>query len=79
MNAVNISPIHSPAIQEINELFKSLNKPCGQGEINRFNVAYQRVYPQLSRLEKRRAEELVDELINNLEHRRLASKIYGVV
>ncbi len=79
MNAVSITPVHSHAIQELNELFNNLQKPYGKGEIVRFNLAYQRIYPQLSRSEKRRAEVLVDALITNLEDDRLASQVYGVV
>ena len=79
MNVNPVTHIHSTGIQELNELFNNLRKPYGQGEIVRFNLAYQKVYPQLSRLEKRRAEVLVDALLVNLEDERLASKIYGVV
>lgn len=79
MNTASITLIHSPAIYEINELFNSLAKPYGESEIVRFNLAYRRIYPQLSRTEKRRAESLVDALIDNLEHKSLAPKIYGVV
>jgi hypothetical protein len=79
MSIATASPTQSPALYEIDALFNSLRKPCGPGEIVRFNLAYQRVYPQLSQTEKRRAEDLVDALIGNLEHGRLASQIYGVV
>jgi hypothetical protein len=79
MNVAPITPIHSASIQELNELFNNLQKPYGRGEIVRFNLAYQKLYPNLSRHEKRRAEALVDALLVNLEDERLASKIYGVV
>ena len=79
MNAATVTPIHTSGISELNELFNILRKPYGDGEIVRFNLAYQRVYPQLSRTEKRHAETLVDTLIENLEREGLAPKIYGVV
>jgi hypothetical protein len=79
MNTATVTPIHSSDIRDLNELFNDLQKPFGNGEIIRFNQAYQRIYPRLSRTEKHRAEMLVDALIDNLEHKSLASKIYGVV
>ena len=79
MQNATVTPIHSSDFQELHRLFKSLQKPYGRGEILRFNRAYKPVYPHLSRQERHRAEELVDALIAGLEHRDLASKIYGVV
>ncbi len=79
MNTTNIASIRPSGIHELNELFNNQRKPCGKGEIVRFNLAYQRIYPQLSRAEKRHAEILVDTLIDNLEDEKLASMIYGVV
>jgi hypothetical protein len=79
VKTASITPIHSSGMQDLNELFNNLQKPYGQGEIVRFNLAYQRLYPQLSRSEQVRAEKLVDALLDNLEDDSLASKIYGVV
>ena len=79
MNVANISPIHSNGMRELNVLFNTLEKPYGKGDIVRFNLAYQRLYPILSRSEKLHAEKLVDSLIDNLEDESLASRIYGVV
>ena len=79
MHTASVTPIHSCGIQELNALFNHLQKPYGKAEILRFNLEYQRIYPQLSRIEKRRAEKMVDAMIDNLEHERLASMIYGVV
>ena len=79
MNTSTITKINPTGLYELNELFNSLQKPCGRGEIRRFNLAYQNIYPQLSRAEKRLAEILVDRLIDNLENKSLSSKIYGVV
>jgi hypothetical protein len=79
MNAPNIAPLHSSSMQDLNCLFNSLQKPYGKGEIVRFNLAYQRLYPTLTRAERLRAEKLVDALLDNLEDERLAPKIFGVV
>ncbi len=79
MNKPTDSPTPPSAIHELEMLFGSLKMPYDQTEIVRFNLAYQRVYPCLSRTEKRRAEQLVDALIDDLEQKGLASKIYGVV
>jgi len=79
MNIATVTPIQSSGIQELNELFNNLQRPFGQGEIVRFNLAYKRLYPNLSRSEKRHAEKLVDAMIVDLEHEDLACKIYGVV
>ncbi len=79
MNTATNSPVYSSGIQEINELFDNLHAPYGKGEIVRFNLVYQRIYPCLSQAEKKRAEKLVDELIENLQDVRLAPEIYGVV
>jgi hypothetical protein len=79
VNTATVTPIHSSDIQELNELFNNLRKPYGRGEIYRFNLTYQRLYPKLSRFEKRHAEKLVDALLADLEHDDLACKVYGVV
>ena len=79
MKTASVSPLCSPGIQELNDLFNSLQRPYGQKEIVWFNLAYQRLYPQLSRPEKLCAEKLVDDLLVDLEHNNLAAKIYGVV
>jgi len=51
----------------------------GKGEVVRFNLAYQRIYPHLSREEEQHAEVLVDAMIADLENESLAAQIYGVV
>ncbi len=73
------SPLCPTGIQELNDLFNNLQKPYALGEIVRFNLAYQRQHPQMSRSEKLCAEKLVDALLVDLEDKKLASKIYGVV
>ena len=65
-------------MQELNALFSALKKPYGSGEIVRFNLAYQRIYPALNRSDKHHAEELVDALLSDLEQEDLAPKINGI-
>ncbi len=79
MKTRSVFPRYSSGIQELKDLFNSLQRPYGQGEIVRFNLLYQRLYPQLSRSEKRCAEELVDALLADLGDEHLAPKVYGVV
>ncbi len=79
MSIASVTPIHSPGILELNALFNNLQKPYGKAEIVRFNLAFQRIYPQLSRTERRRAEILADALITNLEDDKLALQLSCVV
>ncbi|MBS1212925.1 MAG: hypothetical protein H6R26_1542 [Proteobacteria bacterium] len=79
MNTATVTPIRSSDYQELNSVFNKLQKPYGQGEITRFNTAYQRVRHDLSRHEKRRAEDFVDALLADLADEDLATKIFGVV
>lgn len=72
------TPIHSADFKKLQGLFDSLQKPYGHGDIVRFNLAYQRLYPQLSRDEKCRAEELVDALMADPQQQDLAAKICAV-
>jgi hypothetical protein len=67
------------SFEQLVALFNSLQKPYGKGEIVRFNLAYQRLYPNLCRLDRMSAERLVDALLVNLENDDLAQQIYGVV
>jgi hypothetical protein len=79
MKAKSNDAIHSEEMGELVTLFNSLRKPYGQGEIVRFNLVYQRLYPHLTRSEKQCAEKLVDALLDNLADEGLAPKVYGVV
>ena len=79
MNTAKSIPTDSSAFQELNTLINAMASPYGQGDIVRFNLLYQRIYPQLSRDEKRRAEEFVDALIAGVEKEEWTSQIYGVV
>ena len=79
MNTAEIIPIHSSDFSEIKDFFHIHQPPYQLEHIFQFNSLYRRVYFRLSKEEKRRSEELVDKLIEELEDRRLASKIFGVV
>ncbi|MEI7867207.1 MAG: hypothetical protein WCI11_04895 [Candidatus Methylumidiphilus sp.] len=79
MLAKNIIPIHSQEFVDLYTLFHSLNPPYDLNDILRFNRTYQPMYRLLGPEEKRRAEEFVDCLVAGVEHRGLASRIFGVV
>lgn len=79
MTIATVTSIHSSSMSELHSLFSTFQKPYGQGEIVRFNLAYQRLYPSLGRSERLHAEKLVDTLLENLADEKLAPKIYGVV
>ena len=79
MLAKNISPIHSQEFVALHSLFKSLERPYTLNDILTFNRTYQPIYSLLKPEEKRRAEEFVDAMVEGVEHRGLASKIFGVV
>ncbi len=62
------TPTHSSDFLELEDLFNSLEKPYGPGEVVRFNLAYSRAYPQLGVHERYRAAEFLDALIADVEH-----------
>lgn len=75
----NITPIHSVHFSELQNVFAGLSRPYGANDIHRFNQVYKRIYGQLSSVERRHAEEWVDDLIAGVERKELASSIFGVV
>ncbi len=79
MNTATVTPIRSSDYRELKGLFHTLQKPYGLGEIARFNICYTRVHRDLSRQEKRRAEDFVDALLADLANEDLATRIFGVV
>lgn len=79
MHQAGTLAIHSPEFIELHDFFHRLEQPYGLKEIFHFNQTYERVYRKLQREEKRRAEMLVDALIEGLETPNLASRIFGVV
>jgi hypothetical protein len=79
MNTAEIIPIHSQEFSAVRHFFHVHQPPYRLEHVLHFNRLYKQVYFRLSKEEKRRSEELVDQLIDKLEDRRLASKIFGVV
>ena len=79
MRAKKITPIHSPGFVELFTLFHSFQRPYTLTDILQFNRTYQPIYRQLGPEEKRRCEELVDAMVDGVENRELASRIFGVV
>lgn len=75
----NVIGLSSESFYQINAFFQSIDPPYTLKHINGFNSIYRRIYPLLSRDEKRRSEEFVDLLIDNLERKEWAAKIFGVV
>lgn len=76
---LKVRPIHSDGYEEIMQFCRNLTAPYTEHDIRAFNAIYRCIYPQLSREERRRAERLVDLMIDGLASRNLASLIYGVV
>ena len=79
MSETSVLPTCSPEFIELQDIFYKLARPYGFNEIFHFNQIYERVYRNLINEEKRRAEMLVDVLIDGLETPNLACKIFGVV
>ena len=74
----NVTPILSPNYTELHGLFKSFNPPHEEQDVRAFSAAYRRIYPTLAREERKRAEWLVDLMIERIERKELAELIYGV-
>lgn len=79
MVAENVTPLYSENLNRLRGLFQRIDRPYGLEDIRAFNSMYREIYPSLSREEKLRAELLVDTLIEGLERKEWASKIFGVV
>lgn len=69
----------SPGLAELERYFSDVRPPYDLHDIRNFNRLYQRLYPVLDRDDKMRAEEWVDRMIDNVERKEWASRIYGVV
>ncbi|MCU0735884.1 MAG: hypothetical protein MUF20_10230 [Methylotetracoccus sp.] len=69
----------APGLAELEGYFSGIRPPYTLNDIWNFNRLYRRLYPVLNRDEKIRAEQWVDRLIDNVERKEWASKIYGVV
>jgi hypothetical protein len=78
-HATNISTLYSERFDELRSFFQGIRPPYTLQHIREFNALYRNIYPALSREEKRRAEDFVDSLIDGLEKKEWAPKIFGVV
>ena len=74
-----VRKLHTDEFHAIFTWFRTTPPPYGIHDILKFNALYRQAYPLLSQEEKRRVEELVDRMIENVETPKLARKIYGVV
>jgi hypothetical protein len=79
MRATNITCLYSADFDELRRFFQGIKPPYSLVNIREFNSIYRSIYPVLSREERRRAEDFVDALIEGLEKKEFASKIFGVV
>ncbi len=79
MKTNKIVVLYSAGFQQLQDYFKSIEPPYGLEDIRGFNAIYRRIHPALNRDERRRSEELVDILIDKVEHKDLAANIFGVV
>lgn len=70
-------PFHRLA--ELETYFSGIRPPYTLMHIRDFNRLYRRLYPVLNREEKRRAEQWVDRMIDHVERKEWASRIFGVV
>ena len=74
-----VVPLFSPAFQELWSYISSLRAPFSLQDIEGFNAIYKRNYSMLSREERRRVEEFVDSMIEQVARKEWATKIFGVV
>lgn len=74
-----VSTLYSERFDELRSYFVSIAPPYTLTHIRHFNGIYRRIYPLLTRDEKRRAEDFVDALIDGVERKEWACKIFGVV
>jgi len=71
--------ITSPAFQEISSYISHLEAPFSRDDITGFNAIYKRTYHDLSRDERQQVEGFVDTMIEKVERKEWATRIYGVV
>ncbi|HYE37973.1 hypothetical protein [Methylocaldum sp.] len=79
MQAGNVIVLFSEEFHQLKSFFQNIQPPYTLENIGGFNSIYKRIYPLLNRDEKRRSEEFVDIMIDNLERKEWAAKIFGVV
>jgi hypothetical protein len=78
-NTSPVTPLFSPAFQEVSRYFASIQAPYTLQAIHGFNAIYKRGYESLSREERRRIEAFVDIMIERVAQKEWAEKIFGVV
>ena len=74
-----VRKLHTNEFYAIHMWFHATPPPYGFHDILKFNALYRKAYPVLSREEKRRVEEWVDRIIENVETPKLVKRIFGVV
>jgi hypothetical protein len=79
MQAIELSTPVSEGLMELENYFSGIRPPYTLNHIQDFNRLYQRLYPVLDPGDRVRAEEWVDRMIDNVERKEWASRIYGVV
>jgi len=65
MPATRLPTFQSPGYEELSKLFFSLEPPYSESAVRESNIYYRKIYPALSRQERRKAEWLVDLMILN--------------
>lgn len=68
----NVRPIPSAGYEELMQFCRHLSAPHTEHDVRAFNAIYRCIYQGLSQEERRRAERLVDLMIDGLESRELA-------
>lgn len=66
-----LAAVASAEFLKLQSLFQSMPTPYGLDGAVRFNLLFSHLYPRLSPPERRRAEHLVDTLMENLERKDL--------
>ena len=79
MNATAKYPAARASWTDIQACFHDVQPPYREGDIVRFNLVYQRVYPRLSPEEKLQAEAFIDQLLEGLERTDRAPRRYAAI
>jgi len=79
MQSSKVSPLYSDGYFEICRFFATNHPPYTLDHIREFNGIYRQAYPHLVGVERCKAEEFVDYMIDHVGQPSWANKIYGVV
>jgi len=74
-----IMALVTPASQELWIYISRLEAPFSLDDIQGFNARYKQSYPLLSREERRQVEAFIDTMIEKVDRKEWASRIFGVV